>query len=337
MPNRAPTTAVVELLDRVHNLTGREPGTFTPSQVMTTVSDHLAPRVKVGQPIDEATVRHYASVLTERSRNRGKASISFLYLAVVGHPVLPYYVNREVGLFLGRQLQNLTELSQFVHPDQIERRKRYGHAQHLRTVFEPFEGAVREQDHRRENESNVKREKTYSDIRQHFVHSSETDRPDMTDETSDTNETGEIDLVPSLRERDRADKTDETKRSEALAEAMGYQVDALNLTLNGGNSEDPDRIAKATRTFVDPRLAHLITGEIYESNRKSLIDILAWIDRNGVTPSVITSIREHVAGGLIIAGERLMKHVTPTEMVMSAIIPAIESVIKLPPTESNIT
>lgn len=299
MPNRAPTTAVVQLLDRVHNLTGREPGTFTPSQVMTTVSDHLAPRVMVGQPIDDATVGHYATVLTERSRNRGRASISFLYLAVIGYPVLPEYVTREVGSFIAAQFKTLTTLGRYIHPEQIERRRRLLPWSDGQSLFQPFEGAVHEQDHRRENESNVKRESTYSDIRQHFVQS-----PD----------------------------TDETKRWEALAEAKGYQVDALRITLDGGYSEDPNRMAKAIQTFVDPRFAHLITGKIYEGKRQSLVQILAWIDRNGVTAQVIEMIREHVAGSLIIASERFMKHVTPTEMVMSAIIPAIENVMTEPPT-----
>ncbi len=302
MPNRSPTPAVVELLDRVHDLTGREPKTFTPSQVARAVDDHLAPRVKVGQPIDAAIVGHYATVLTERSQNRGRGPISFLYLAVLGYPVLPDYVTHEVGTFIAEQFRALTTNSRYVHPDQIERRDRYGHS--TNTNFESFEGAVLEQEHRRGIKSNVKRESTYSDIRQEFV---------------------------------RTSKTEGAEKWEALAEAKGYQMDTHNLALHGGYSEDPDRIAKAIGAFVDPRFAHLITGEIYESKRKSLIKILEWVNRMGVTPPVITSVREHVAGGLIIGGDRLMKHVTPTDMVMSAIGPAIESVMTETPTESGMT
>lgn len=301
MPNRAPTPAVVDLLGRVHALTEREPGTFTPSQVARAVDDHLAPRVKVGQPVDDAVVAHYAAVLTERSMGRGRAPISFLYLAVIGYPVLTEYVTREVGLFIGEQLQTLYRMSRYVHPDQIERRNRWAST---RNNFDPFEGAVIEQEHRRESGSNVKRESTYSAIRQHFITESEN--------------TG-------------------AETREAIADAAGYQEEALNLSLHGGRPEGTDRMAKAVSAFIDPRFAHLITGRIYESRRESLINILEWFGRNGVTSQVLASIREHVAGGLIIGGEHLIKHLTPVDMVMSTIIPAIESVMAESSTDTHAT
>jgi len=292
MPKRAPTPAVTELLDRVHTLTRREPGTFTPSQVARLVDDHLAPRVKVGQPVDDATVGHYASVMTERSRNRGKEPLSFLYLAVIGYPVLPGYVTREIEQFIVEQLRNLTRLSRYVHPDQINRRNRYGYSTH--NVFHPFEGAVIEQEHRREGDSEVRREDTYSTIRQHFVTKSETDG---------------------------------SERWEAIAEAKEYQRNTLDLGLFGGVAEDPGRTAEAVRGLVDPRFAPLITPELYEGQGKALTSILEWYDKHGMTPELITSMREHVAAGIIFTSDRQLKSLTPVDVVRSAIIPAIEDVM----------
>lgn len=295
MPNRAATPAVADLLDRVHNLTGREPGTFTPSQVMRAVDDHLAPRVKVGQPIDDATVGHYATVLTERSLGRGRAPISFIYLAVIGYPVLPEYVTLEVGLFVGKCLQNLTELSRYVHPEQIDRRRRWVYRNHTDKPFEPFEGFMIDQNRRRENGEGVRREPTYSNIRRHFIQESET--------------TG-------------------AEKGEAVAVAREYQMEALRLSLHGGHPEDPDRTAEAVRTFVDPRFAHLFTGEIFESERPGIIEILGWVDRNGVTPRLLTIMREHIARGLLYAADYLTKNITPVHVVMSAIIPSIEALMR---------
>ena len=294
MPNRAPTTAVADLLDRVHNLTEQEPGTFTPSQVMRAVDDHLAPRVKVGQPIDDATVAHYAAVLTERSRRRGRAPISLLYLAVIGYPILPAYVTREVGLFIGKCLQNLTELSRYVHPEQIERRRRWVYRNHADKPFEPFEGFMIDQNRRRENGEGVRREPTYSDIRRHFIQESET--------------TG-------------------AEKREAVEAAEDYQTDALSLSLYGGHPEDPDRIAEAVKSLVDQPFAHLFTGEIFESKRPGIIEILGWVDRNGVTPRLLMIMREHIARSLIYAGDYLTKTLTPVHIVMSTIIPAIETLM----------
>jgi len=295
MPQRAATPAVADLLDRVHNLTGQEPGTFTPSQVMRAVDDHLAPRVKVGQPIDAATVAHYAAVLTERSLRRGRTTISLLYLAVIGYPILPEYVTREVGLFIGKCLQNLTELSRYVHPEQIERRRRWVYRNHIDKTFEPFEGFIINQDRRRENGEGVRRESTYSDIRRHFIHNSET--------------TG-------------------AEKGEAVEAAGNYQTDALGLSLYGGHPEDPDRIAEAVKAMVDQPFAHLFTGETFESKRPSIIQILGWVDRNGVTPRLIMIMREHIASSLIYAGDYLTKTITPVHIVMSAVIPAIETLMR---------
>jgi len=295
MPNRAATPAVTDLLDRVHNLTEREPGTFTPSQVMRAVDDHLAPRVKVGQPIDDATVAHYASVLTERSHGRGRAPISLIYLAVIGYPILPEYVTREVVLFLCKDIQNLTELSRYVHPEQIERRHRWVYRNHDSKPFEPFEGYIIDQNRRRENGEGVRRESTYSDIRRHFIHDSET--------------TG-------------------AEKSEAVEATGDYQTDALGLSLYGGHPEDPDRIAEAVKALVDQPFAHLFTGEIFESRRPSIIKILEWVDRNGVTPRLLMTIRESIVSGLIYAGDYLTKTTTPIHIVMSAIVPAIETLMR---------
>ena len=295
MPNRAATPAVADLLDRVHNLTGREPGTFTPSQVMRAVDDHLAPRVKVGQPIDDATVGHYAAVLTERSRGRGRAPISLLYLAVIGYPILPAYVTREVGLFIGKCLQNLTELSRYVHPEQIERRHRWVYRNHRDKSFEPFEGFMIDQDRRRENGEGVRRESTYSDIRRHFIQESET--------------TG-------------------AEKREAVEVAGDYQIDALGLSLYGGHPENPDQIAEAVKALVDQPFAHLFTRETFESKRPSIIEILGWVDRNGVTPRLLMIMRESIASSLIYAGDYLTKTITPVHIVMSTVIPAIETLMR---------
>jgi len=295
MPNRAATPAVTDLLDRVHNLTGREPGTFTPSQVMRAVDDHLAPRVKVGQQIDDATVGHYATVLTERSRNRGRAPISFLYLAVIGYQILPEYATREVESFIVECLRNLTELSRYVHPEQIERRRRWVYRNHTDKPFEPFESFMIDQNRRRENGEGVRRESTYSDIRRHFIQKSET--------------TG-------------------AEKGEAAEVAEDYQKDALGLSLYGGHPEDPDRIAEAVKALVDQPFAHLFTGETFESRRPGIIEILRWVDRNGVTPRLIMIMREHIASSLIYAGDYLTKTITPVHMVMSAIIPAIETLMR---------
>ncbi len=295
MPQRAATPAVVDLLDRVHNLTGQERGTFTPSQVMRAVDDHLAPRVKVGQPTDDAVVAHYASVLTERSSGRGRAPISLLYLAVIGYPILPEYVTREVGLFLSKCLQNLTELSRYVHPEQIERRRRWVYGKDSNNNFEPFEGFMIDQNRRRENGKGVRRESTSSDIRRHFIHDSET--------------TG-------------------AEKREAVEVAEDYQIDALGLSLYGGHPENPDRIAEAVKAMVDQPFAHLFTGEIFESRRPGIIEILGWVDRNGVTPRLLMTIRESIVSGLAYAGDYLTKTITPVHMVMSAVIPAIETLMR---------
>lgn len=116
-----------------------------------------------------------------------------------------------------------------------------------------------------------------------------------------------------------------------------YQMNALSLSLYGGAPDSPDLIAESVKGLVDPRLAHLITGKIYEGKRESLDKILRWFDSNGVTSHVLASIRETVAGGLIIGGEQLIKHLTPVDMVMSAIIPAIESVMAESSTDTHAT